>query len=1148
MRPPLTFERLEVRRTPGIHARFELPDLCGGINIIYGPNASGKTTTAQAIHALLWPKPPLWPRASFAARFRLDGTEWFVDFDAGALRYQRDGVDGTGPEIAAPDTRDRYILTLHDLLSADNSAFAGIILRESAGGYDVGKAVGQLRYRAKPSPPVTERRQVEAARRAVQEARRAQESLVADEEQLKPLSEQRREASEAAERVDILQAALDFKAAEQSLDEAGRHLASFPQGLDRLAGDEAAKLDDLRTALARARARQRETEADMRMAQAARERSRLGDVPLPPGLVPTLRARCQTLQDAAGEVRRLHQELERASAEREAARWRIRETITEQQIAEIEAGGLKKLADLVRRFEDARVEEASVAALESWLGRVEAPGDLERLERGISWLNTWLRAPDNAIVTAGDPRLPRIARVAAALAIVEALLLALLVHLALALLAAAGAGLLLAARRPAPAGSTGVVARDEYVKLGLEQPNAWSPQDVEALVDRLNGRLRQDLVDHEKAQRWADLAERRKRAERERAAVETKRDQLMTRYGLARESSAELYLLAQNLDRWQDAEGRSRSVGNLLEQAGITHRQLLDEIKRDLATFGYAPAADHAAALGQIDDLDQRIRAQSDAAQTVANARRSLEVDILPTIAESERRYREIFERIGLQADDEVTLRVWLSQLESYREAKNDLGRAEGRFGVAAERLAAHPDLREASLERLRADLQETKLLAAELEPTRERIVRIETRIGEAKQKHDLEHAIAAEQAALDTLRATRDEEYRLAAGWVLGEFVRQQTRDRDRPRVFHRARELFSRITQGRYRLEFSDEPQPGFRATDTTTGMGHALDELSSATRVQLLMAVRVAFIEEMEQGPKLPLILDETLGNCDEQRARAVIEATIEICRDGRQVFYFTAQHDEVGKWVGILRGCAGVEFKTINLTEVRGLADLERLPSLEIVAPPVSTAPAPNGASHAEYREVLGVPGIDPWSDVGGVHLWYLVYDIEALHHVLSHGVMTWGQLKTLIELGGANLLDGFPGTDERAQARARVLKVAVEGWRIGRGRLVDRTVILDSGVITDAFLDDVAALAATVNGDAAELITALDTGKVRWFRRQSIDELRAHFQEHGYIDPAEPLTAEDLRVHMLAAAAEDLGAGRITREDIALLLANLPSLG
>jgi hypothetical protein len=304
---------------------------------------------------------------------------------------------------------------------------------------------------------------------------------------------------------------------------------------------------------------------------------------------------------------------------------------------------------------------------------------------------------------------------------------------------------------------------------------------------------------------------------------------------------------------------------------------------------------------------------------------------------------------------------------------------------------------------------------------------------------------------------------------------------------------------------------------------------------------MAVRLAFVEVMEQGPKLPLILDEVLGNSDEHRARAIIEATIEICRTGRQVFYFTAQHDEVAKWVSILDGYDDVPCITANLAEVRGLADVERLPSLALSAPPLPDVPAPNGTTHREYGAVIGVPGIDPWADLGGLHLWYLVSDTNALFHLLEQRVTTWGQLQTLVEYGGGDLLSSFPGIYQRAEARAKVINVALDGWRADHGKPVDRAVLLESGAVTSAFIDAVAQLANELGGDAGKLIGQLEGGGVQRFRTASISQLREYFSVHGYLPSATALSSDDTRMRALAAAAADLNTGLIANEEIESLL-------
>ncbi|HUE96544.1 MAG TPA: AAA family ATPase, partial [Longimicrobiaceae bacterium] len=88
----LRFRALAVRRMPGIHdGGFELADLAAGLNIVFGPNASGKTTTSRALEAAIWP-PTVAPEAAWIeATFELDGDLWSVELDARRARLQRAG-------------------------------------------------------------------------------------------------------------------------------------------------------------------------------------------------------------------------------------------------------------------------------------------------------------------------------------------------------------------------------------------------------------------------------------------------------------------------------------------------------------------------------------------------------------------------------------------------------------------------------------------------------------------------------------------------------------------------------------------------------------------------------------------------------------------------------------------------------------------------------------------------------------------------------------------------------------------------------------------------------------------------------------------------------------------------------------------------
>ncbi len=1143
--PGLAFTRIEVRRSPGIQDRYALDGLCPGINIIHGPNASGKSTTAKAIHALLWPDPPCWPRGALSGQLHLDGSEWFIDFDAGAYQCQRDGQDDSRLNIGGPETRDRYILTLHDLLTADNESFAEAILRESVGGYDVDDAVRELGYRETPTRSMTSANLLKDARKSLRETERLQSELVSQQDDLAELEARRDAAREANNRANLLGRAIRVKEAELTLEDARRVVASFPPSMELLREDETSVLANLRERLSELEGRRERDLSAIVSAKEAVAMTRLEGVPIQPGLITTLRAQCQSLQDLAGNADRETRSWRDSVAQRDLARSRIADRIQEFQINEIEVAGLRRLRDLVSEFELARAQEDAQTALQDWVGEVVPPSNLDQLREGISCLNRWMKAPEAGSAQA-DARLVAITRIAAILVIILALMLAILAYWFLSVLVVLGVVLLFLAR---PTSTHTQVDRlqiiqEDYERLGLDRVDTWTSKNVEKLLDRLNDELRKGIVDEEKAHRWDNLAVKREEASMARRKLESQRDQLAEKYGLGPTTSSELYLLAENLDRWQIAEVAARQARVNLDKAVSARGDLLDKINQELSRFDYKPALEHAEVLGNIEDLSNRVQSFSDATRAVKEKQRSLAEDVVPEIEQTEQRCRAIFERLELEDGDDQVLAELMRQLDGYREAIETRKTAEYELKSAVANLGAHDEFKVRDVDGLTRELAEVNERAAEYEQLTRDVVAIETRVADAKQNHDLEKAIAAEIEASDALVAERDDAYRLAAGWSLAEFIRQQTRDRDRPRVFHRARELFSRITYGRYRLEFASEPSPRFRATDTQSGQAHSLNELSSATRVQLLMAVRIAFVEEMEQGPKLPLILDEVLGNSDEHRARAIIDATIEIGRSGRQVFYFTAQHDEVGKWLTILKDVDDVSYKVIDLAVARGLADIERLPTIEISASPMTEVPAPHGMNRRDYREILGVPAIDPWAETGSIHLWHLVHDTDALYHLLSNHINTWGQLSTLIEFGGQNLFENFPGTYEHAHARAKALTATFEAWRMGRGRSVDRAVILDSGAITETFRDRVAQLLLQLNGDAEALVSALDNGSVTGFRKAAVEKLRGYFLENGYLSASTPLRIDDLRVRVVAAMADDLTAHLIDHDDIDELITSI----
>ncbi|CAN5745310.1 AAA family ATPase [soil metagenome] len=1146
VRSALVFKQLNIRRTPGIDSPFTVDGLTEGVNIAYGPNASGKSTTAGVLQMLLWNDLPGWSRASIAGRIDLDGSEWTVDIDAGALSARRDGAGGARLPVDVEHS-DRYILTLHDLLQADNADFAGVILRESAGGYDIDAARDALGYRERPSQPRKNIGEFRSAQRETREARQSQQGLLREQQRLGELREQLEAAQAAVTLAGLLEQAIAARQRQRELDLAQETLDALPENISRLSGDELDRLKDIDERRTDYESRRRQAEAEIERASREIRETGLDGVTLPDGFIATLRTRVQQLQDLAGRINRAAAELAGQVEQRDRAARQLGRHISEEQLRDLEAEGLRRLVDLARRFEQARAGYEAANEMRSWLGAPAEFGDIDRLRQGISSLNGWLRsggAPVEASDNAGSLMPAVVASVLIALIVLAGAVVGHPLFIGFIVLAIVPVALAFL-RRSKPPASTGTAShfQSEYRRAGLEQPRSWNVEQVEALVSQLGQQLHQQQLAYARSERWAGLEDRWQEAQAAYQEADAEWRRALEATSLEPFDSAELYQLAGNLDRWQAADARVAAAQQQVALERQAHANLLDEINRNLALAGYPESDDHATAHGHINDLDERSQRLRSARQTRDNARSALEQTTIPELERLARERRAVFESAGLDVDDERTLADWIDQRDDYLEARKSVEQAALELRYATAQLGDHQHLIERGEPDLAAELESVRSDAARADQLRDDITRIETLIDQAKQARNLEQAIADEELAADVLRGDREEGYRLAAGWKLAEFVRQQTRDRDRPQVFHRARDLFVRMTQGRYVLQFSDDPSPAFRAIDTTTNVNHGLDELSSATRVQMLMAVRMAFVEEMEHGPKLPLILDETLGNADEHRAEAIIRAVCEISRSGRQVFYFTAQLDEVGKWRRLLSEHPDLPHCVISLVEARRLPEFERS-VLEDLPPAAPAVPVPNGTTYHEYRNMLHVPPIDTRQDVEAVHLWYLVPDPDELHRLLTLGISTWGQLKALVEFGGEYVSEAVYGV---ARARAGVIDAAIRARRVGHGRPVDRAAVLNSDAFTDTFVDRVVREAGRADGDAETLLRRLDNGAVTRLRSDYIEDFRTYLTEHGYLDPDEPLDDGDVRARVLGAAGESVAAGLVVREDVEFLLGCVPPL-
>ncbi|MEX1016159.1 MAG: hypothetical protein WDZ31_05375 [Phycisphaeraceae bacterium] len=1137
-------EQVEIHRVLGIGRGqgWLLRDLSPGVNVIHGPNGCGKSTTARVVQELLWPGRTRLDRPTVTGRFRHAGQPWRIEIDAGDAACTCDGQPQAGPSFGPPELRRRYWLALDDLIKEDDQAFAKAIADASQGGFDLDAAAAELGYRDRPRARTTERRAVDDALAAVTEAQRRQQAVDDEAQQLTELIAEREKARVAAGNLALLERARACHAAREQCRSLEQQLAALPEGVARLLGNERETLDALTAR--HAQHEQKRRDAARRLADAAQtlDEAGLPETGIDPDLLRALHAKARRLATLETELRQRQQEA--ANARAQADRTRQRLTVDPPSAATLDGIELDDVMRLARKADRLRGQQQTLAERRRTLEQAE-PAEVQglsetQLREGMTALAHWLATP---AATAKHRRQMWGLATLAGVAVVLAVLLAALVHWTWVVAALVGPAVALLAW-PRTHGDDRNAHQRSFQRTELPEPAAWDAQTVSAYVHRLAGLLAQRRLADARATRLAEVAHEQTQLEHEQTALAEQRDALQQKLGVSLSLEDEwLPLLVENLVAWQHqsaaADGAEAAIATLAREAD----ELAKAINAALAEHGYASADDAETATQAIDDLAARQQRRATARQESTAAQRDVtEAELAIETARAER--RKLLDRVGLSEQDEPTLDTWLELRPQHQQLQSELTRAQWERDREAEALADRPHLLEMDLATLQREIESQRTLAERRETLSEQIATIQSHMQAAKEGHELGEALQQRDAAADALARAREANRAAMVGATLTDWVRQEAVQRSRPEVFRRADELLVRITRGALQLEVDDrDGSPSFRARVGGKAV-RPVTELSLGERVQMLMAVRLAFMEQ-DESARLPLILDELLGTTDDGRAAAVIDAVIACARDGRQVFCFTAQHDEAGKWIARLKE-AEVEHRVIDLAHVRGRSVATARP-LELASVERLEPPPPGDASWQQYGQALHVPAIDPMQPTADdLHLWHVVHDPQKLHELLCMGITTWGQLRVVLAHGGAGLLRHGNGTLKTAPAAAAAIEAVCAAWRIGRGRPVDRAVLQDAGCVSETFIDEVTALAKSLQGDAAALLAALEAGEVKRWRKQNTEQLRDYFLDHGYLSEEPPLEPDALRARATGAVSEALRAGHLDPHWLDTVVRSLPS--
>ena len=1136
----MRLRRLTINTLPGITPGFTFEPPDAGVILVTGPNAIGKSSLARALKHLLGGVEREDPPAlSLEAEFDSGSARWLASRNGRQVQWLRDGEVSTAPQMPSGDQINLYRLSMESLLADDDTddrALAERIWRDLRGGFDLdaprsapGRHLGR-----------TEERLLLKARTALGNVERRYAALQADAGKLPKLDDRLSEADLARERLGQLQRALDLHQAIEERKRCQEAIDRFSPDMAMLKGDELKRLESW-DSKAEGLLQERRDQGH-RLEEALRKLKRIGFQPLGPD--PEEVSRIEAILHALGSRSNDRKHTSKATAEAQSS---LKDAVAQLQGAgeqpNLGSDSLERARKIAEPLIDAQTRLREFNRQLELVGEPPDESEVDRLRHGVNSLRTWLassKKPEDAtrqfsLLTYAALAL---AAIGAAAAFIEQAFWSLtgIIAAGAAMLGVVVVQRMSANATPSPTNE----AKRGYETTGLDPPAEWSEPSVrEHLRRNIEPHLNTLLLRQKQAEGAARLRHDAKETRLKIERLNAEKAELAKKIGIDPElTGAPFYRFIDASTNWDQARRHYEAMAVALSELEAEIAAQTSEVRKFLSRWRRANASPFAdsgsdSAIEELriawKELQERLQASDEAQREVESRQKEIR-SFERQLADIDNDVQGLFENIALNAEQRNELANRISHLEEWKTAGEALRYAARKESELRSALEEHKDLIAAveggEVERIRqeqAAAQETADVYTDLIEERKGI---NTRLEEAGRNHELERTASALDNATARLEDKRTDALRHQATEILLDEVEGQFTSEREPELLHKAKQRFEQVTAHAFRLELPDGKH--FAAWDVAQEQLRSLRELSSGTRMQLLLALRLAWTEAQEQGGEsLPLFLDEALTTSDEDRFAVMANTLSRLAEGGeRQIFYLSARRHESALW----ERATDTAPPVVDLAEVRfGTTRLEA-EDFEVEAPP--PLPPPNDQDAASYAALLAVPRFDPHLEPGGIHLFHLLRnDLELLHRLMA----TWriaslGQLESLLASNAAEGAIPDAAVRSRLKQRCEAARAWTNLWRQGRGRPVNRVVLEQSGAVSDTFIDRTDELADELRGDGTALIKALRQGRLPRFHTTKTDELEQWLADEGYTDKQSKLSAEERRRLTLAIVAPRGEAG------------------
>lgn len=1127
----LRFDKIQINKMPGlVNGLKPYENLSPYINIIAGPNASGKSSTAKAIQKLLWHDGT--ERVTASGQFVMDGDSWLSEVDSSYSRFQKGAGNTDLKGIPSEEEKSRYMLSLHDLIREEESDLAESILKDAIGGYDIDKAKKNLDYKdVKKTTNTSQYRSYKEAGERVHDISENQKRLQGEQNRLEDLEAEKKKAKKAEEQTVLYKRVQTFKEKQEGLKNIREQLSEFSDKMDQLKEDDYTEFEGLLEKI-----HDQEKSAEELQSDIEELRSKKAALNLPQNGIDSLDVNkaenyLEELAELEKGIRDAETEIAEAKSDLDEAATRLSLDSDHSYFEGLDAEAIstteqfwEKGFNLVGKSRELERE------VEKLKGQQEKAPDSEAIVLGVSALSNWLS-------TYGSPVKP-VTKIQLGLLLIAALITAVAVQMVgttgyVGILVVVIVLFWIYKDQNTGNKSTGSKEKEHFEKTGLNGPVLWKAEEVASRINELVGELKvakqQEELEKQIQDREVEMDDVNDDLEVFKQDVEKLKENISVIPNFNTKNLKEysnIYWHLKNVLDWEDARSRIQARESVINETQVKIQEWLDKLNSIFEKYRLGTVSNHADAKATHKKL-QALREQfNELSRNIENAE-SDQKRARKEKETAEAKLQNICKRLDVTPDDLFKVKELADDLEDYTSLKQKESTAADRLEDARTALekqdlyeAEKDEISDLTMEDITTRIARNEMEAKKLDEINEQITAIETRIEDARQKHDLEQAIEREGQALLELEKLYKENTESMIGDLLVRHLKADLGEKNMPKVFERAKELFKRITKNRYELVVDSETEKAeFRARDLRDGVGRSLNELSSGTRIQLIMSVRLAFIEKAESEIKLPILADELLANSDRVRAGAIIDALIEISREGRQIFYFTAQEDEVAKWEYKLKEEQITDYQVyvIEQNEQRLLTGHEIFTGIQMHR----EIPSPGSMSYDEYGKALKVPPPGTvFTPVEQLHIWYFLDDPKLLYKVMKQGIENWGMLKSYFKEEGV-----IEGLDDQTQSkiaqRAALAERYLELLQFGQNKPIDRQVLEKSKAVSDSFIDEVTKKLEEVRFDPEKLLAALQNSEVSGFRNNKREELREYLIEHGYIQINEPFSPGEVHTKMMA---------------------------